>query len=161
MSNTGPKLRKRLNQVIVPKERVIGRGRGCWNCIHWHPNEPAKKLWAEKRQNDLNTAVGLALESAKGENDVRVKNIRAMVDSLDHLVASGHVGLCRGNGKTEDGQPVGDFTTHALLCGQWSGVQGASMATSGAKLDLLPRDLAQKMDNGVPALEDLADKLKN
>jgi len=133
---------------------VIDRGRGCWNCKHWD-REAAKPLWTEKRQNDLNTALNLALNLPNGEpktikdcdtpEALRCFNIKSMVNSLDHLVASGHVGVCKGGGKTEDGNPVGDFTVHSLLCGTWSGVVGASLAIEG-KADLLPEELADKLN---------------
>jgi len=143
------KLKKRLNQVLVPKDRVIGRGRGCWNCKHWD-QAAAKPLWTEKRQNDLATALELSLTSPQGEDDTRVVNIRHMVNSLDHLVATKHVGVCRGNGRTANGEPVGDFTLHALLCDRWSGASGASMATSGTKLDKLPEELREDFNGKLP-----------
>ncbi|MGH7177101.1 MAG: hypothetical protein ACREJC_06970, partial [Tepidisphaeraceae bacterium] len=88
------KLRKELDQVLVPKERVISKGQGCWNCKHWD-REKAKPLWTEKRQNDLKTALDLALNLPNGEpetmdaaikagpNAVRCFNIKSMVNSLD------------------------------------------------------------------------------
>jgi hypothetical protein len=147
------KLRKELNKVLVPKERVIDRGQGCWNCKHWD-REAAKPLWTEKRQTDLTTALNLALNLPDGEpktaaeckspEALRCFNIKAMVDSLDHLVASGHVGVCKGGGRTANGEQVGDFVVHNFLCDRWSGVSGASLATEG-KTDLLPEELADKM----------------
>lgn len=150
-----PKLRQRLNQVLVPKERVISTGRGCYNCRHWD-REIAKPLWTERRQNDLKVALDLALnlpggepkteeEARKSANGLRVWNIKSMVDSLDHLVASGHVGVCKGGGITADGNPVGDFTTHALYCQRWSGVSGSSLATEGHAPDMLPEERADRM----------------
>jgi hypothetical protein len=147
------KLRKELSQVLVPKERVISKGQGCWNCKHWD-REAAKPLWTEKRQNDLKTALDIALNLPNGEpktveecktpEALRCYNIKAMVNSLDHLVASGHVGICKGGGRTANGEQVGDFVTHAFLCDRWSGVVGSSLATQG-KTDLLPEELADKL----------------
>jgi len=140
-----PKLNRGMfGGMLVPKDRVVSRGQGCWNCKWWSP-EKAKPLWTEKRQNDLATAAKLALESPKGENDVRVYNIRAMVNSLDHLVATGHAGICLGNGRTADGNPVGDLVVHSFLCDRWSGVTGSSLATGG-KTDMLPEELADKLN---------------
>lgn len=147
------KLRRELNKVLVPKERVIGRGQGCWNCKHWDP-AAAKPLWSEKRQNDLKTALDLALNLPGGEpksadecrspEALRCFNIKSMVNSLDHLVASGHAGVCKGGGRTANGEQVGDFVVHSFLCDRWSGVSGASLAREG-KTDLLPEELAEKM----------------
>jgi hypothetical protein len=152
MSNDGkPKLRGVLSdaadKVLVPKERVISSGQGCWNCKHWDQDK-AKPLWTEKRQHDLTTALRIAQESRSGEQDQRVFNIRAMVNSLDHLVATKHVGVCVGGGRTANGNPVGDFVVHSFLCDRWSGVSGASLATGG-KTDPLPEERAEQI-NGKP-----------
>lgn len=140
------------SKVMVPKDRVITRSKGCWNCIHWARDGIGQKqqtvvdVWQQKRQQDLATALNLALNAPDGEDNTRVKNIRAMVNSLDMLVASGHVGMCQGGGKTEDGNPVGDFVTHSFLCGNaWSGRTGASMAKDPTTNDTLPRELNDKL----------------
>lgn len=151
----GPKFRRELNQVLVPKERVISKGQGCWNCKHWD-RDMAKPLWTQKRQNDLKTALDLALNLpngepktmdeaiAAGQNGVRCFNVKAMVNSLDHLVASGHVGVCVGGGRNELGEPVGDFVVHSFQCDRWTGVSGASLAREG-KSDVLPMELADRL----------------
>lgn len=69
-----------------------------------------------------------------------------MVNSLDHLVASGHIGTCEGGGRTEDGNPVGDFVVHSFECSRWTGVVGASLARIDGKLDVLPGELADKLN---------------
>ncbi|MGH7178282.1 MAG: hypothetical protein ACREJC_12955, partial [Tepidisphaeraceae bacterium] len=58
---------------------------------------------------------------------------------------SGHVGVCLGGGRTEDGNQVGDFVTHSFQCDRWSGVSGASLATNG-KSDTLPMELMDKLN---------------
>ena len=151
-----PKGRKSLSQVLVPKERVISTGRGCYNCKHWDQAE-AKKLWPIRRQNDLTTAAEMltrlpyepkTMDDAEklGQPGITFFQTRSMIDGLDHLVASGHAGVCRGNGRTANGEPVGDFTVHALYCQVWSGVSGASLATAGHKVDVLPEELADKLN---------------
>ena len=150
-----PKLRKELNQVLVPKERVISKGQGCWNCRGWS-REAAKPLWTEKRQVDLKNALDLALNLPDGEpktaadckspEALRCYNIKNMVNSLDHLVASGHVGVCKGGGRTANGEQVGDFVTHSFQCDRWSGVAGAALARAGGKMDVLPEELADKLN---------------
>ena len=157
MSNSNkPTIRKALNQVMVPKERVISKGQGCWNCKSWD-RDKAKPLWTEKRQNDLNTALTLALDAPDGEDNVRVRNIRSMVDSLDHLVASGHVGCCTGGGKTANDEPVGDFVVHSFLCGSWNGMVGASLACIDGKLDALPEETADKLNTRTLVADEMAD----
>ena len=158
MSNSKPTLRKTLNQVAVPKERVVSRGQGCWNCTKWD-REKAKPLWTEKRQNDLKTALEISLKVPEGEDHVRVRNIRAMVDSLDHLVASGHVGVCTGGGKTADGNPVGDFVVHSFLCDRWNAMAGASMTRESGKLDALPEEVADKLDSRTMVSDEMAEKI--
>lgn len=133
------------DKIAVPKERVFDRAQGCWNCKHWD-QEAAKPRWNELRQRDLTAALQIALVSPHGENDVRVENTRTMVDSLDHLVAQRMVGVCRGDGRTAKGEPVGDFTLHGLLCDRWTGKVGASVAREGRALDTLPEELTDKLD---------------
>lgn len=147
------KLRRELSKVLVPKERVVERTQGCWNCKHWD-REMAKPLWTEKRQNDLKTALDLALNLPGGEPKTQAEcttpqaqrcyNIKKMVDSLDHLVASGHVGVCKGGGRTADGKPVGDLVVHSFLCDRWTGVSGAALARGGSAPDALPEELMEK-----------------
>lgn len=131
--------------ISVPTtESFFANGMLVHNCKHWD-REKAKPLWTNNRQNDLKTALEISLKSPNGEDDVRVHNIRKMVNDLDHLVASGHMGVCLGGGRTADGKPVGDLVAHAFLCDRWSGVQGASLATGG-KTDPLPEELHEKLD---------------
>lgn len=148
-------MRKSLNQVLIPKERVISKGQGCWNCVSWR-REMAKPLWTDKRQNDLKNAAELLVQlpfEPKTANEaeklgmigVRFFQTRSMIDSLDHLVATGHVGVCVGGGRTADGDPVGDFVTHSFQCDRWTGVTGASLASNG-KMDTLPEELADKLN---------------
>jgi hypothetical protein len=91
--------------------------------------------------------VSLQSNNTQGEDHPHVVNIRRMVNNLDHMVASRVVGVCGGNGRTADGQPVGDFVAHSFLCDRWSGVQGASMAREGGKIDDLPEEVAQRLDD--------------
>ena len=148
--------KERDDAVLVPKERVISMGRGCYNC-RWWSREAANPLWTDKRQGDLKNALELlmqlpyepkTIEDAEKLGPIGIKffQTRSMIDSLDHLVASGHAGVCRGGGKTANGNPVGDFTLHSLYCQVWSGVSGASLATEGHKPDLLPEELNDKLN---------------
>lgn len=135
--------KREKTQILVPKERVFSRGQGCWNCIHWN-QQGAKQHWTARRQRDLETAAAIALQSPRGENDVRCDNIKRSVDQLDHLVAMGGAGLCPV-GVDGDGNPV-DLVHHAYKCHHWSGKSGASLASDG-KQDPLPGELRDKLDN--------------
>jgi len=163
-----PTLRKELSQIAVPKERVISRNQGCWNCTKWD-REKAKPLWEQKRQNDLQTALKIAMNLPDGEpksaedcktpEALRCFNIKAMVNSLDHLVASGHVGVCTGGGKTADGNPVGDFVVHSFLCDRWVAMAGARLTNEGGRLDDLPEEVADKLNSRTLISDEMAEKL--
>jgi hypothetical protein len=133
------------NKVLVPKDHVIRTRQGCWNCKHW-ARDKAKPLWTNNRQRDLQTALEISLTSPRGEEDPRVQNIRTMIDICDHLVATGHLGVCLGGGRTEDGNSVGDLVTHAFVCDSWSGVSGAPpIRGEDGKIDPLPMERADKL----------------
>ncbi len=122
------------------------------NCKHGS-REAAKTYWVTKRQQDLERALKIAMTSAHGENDQRVTNIRHMVDTIDHGVASGAMLKCLGRGKTANNQPVGDLVANNYLCGKWSAAQGASIARGGQKPDELPEEIQDRVDNvgGLPS----------
>lgn len=165
MGSEKPSTRKELFKMAVPKERVLSRGQGCWNCKSWD-REKAKPLWEQKRQVDLKTALDIALDLPGGEpktaedcktpQALRCFNIKKMVDSLDHLVASGHVGCCTGGGRTANGEEVGDFVVHAFLCDRWSSLAGASLAREGGKLDDLPEEAAEKLNSRTLISDEMA-----
>jgi hypothetical protein len=146
--------RAEVYDVSVPAtESFFANGMLVHNCKHWD-REAAKPLWEGKRQHELKTALDIVLDLPDGEpktvdecktpQALRAFNIKAMVNSLDHLVASGHVGCCKGGGRTADGNQVGDFVVHSFLCDRWSGVVGASLAREGTT-DKLPEELAEDM----------------
>lgn len=138
-------------RIIVPKDRMFGRGQGCWNCKHWS-TEDARKKWTADRQKNLNEALEITLGSPQGEDDVRVYNIRGMIDRLDNEIAKGSAGVCHGKGRLPNGDSVGDFVVHNYLCDRWSGAQGASMAREGKGTDKLPEELQEELDGPKPKL---------
>lgn len=145
-------------KLFLPKDRLSERTQGCWNCRWWDTDE-ARKRWSQKRQGNLEQALKISLESGQGEDDHRVYNIRGMVDKLDHEIARGSAGVCKGGGKDPQGNDVGDFVVHNYLCSKWSAAQGASMARGGQKADKLPEELQEELDgprpfpiNGTPTL---------
>lgn len=146
---------KNPTRMFQDKSRIFTRGQGCWNCIH---ASSGNDFWTTKRQEDLQVAINAALISPMGEEDVKVVNIRTMIDKVDHGVASGALLRCT-KGKTANGEPVGDFVVHNFLCNVWSGKQGASIAREGGKADLLPEELADKIDTKPSTLADLLAKV--
>lgn len=150
------------DQVLVPKDRVVSRGRGCWNCIHWD-RDKGKARWTRLRQNDLSRALTLALElphepktadeaTGMGQKAITFFNIKTMVDKLDHLTALGYVGACTGGGMTAHNQPVGDLVVHSYECHKWTGVSGAPTSAQGQD-GLLPEELLARANEKPVTLE--------
>jgi hypothetical protein len=119
------------------KDRTFERARGCWSCIHWNNDQLAKGKWTLNRQQDLARALQISLNDPRGEEAPLCMNIKAMVDTMDHGVALGVWGICL------PGHSGTDFVHNAYLCDRWTGRQGASIATAGAKLDKLPEELKE------------------
>jgi len=129
-------------RIIVPKDRTFERTQGCWNCVH---SSSAKEWWTKQRLLDLGKALAIAQESPQGENHLKVRNIREMVDKIDTAVAQNALIRCV-KGTTPTGAPVGDLTPHNYLCDRWTAVQGASIARDIGKTDKLPEELAEDLD---------------
>lgn len=153
MSTIPPENRKRLERSLngvlqagMP-DRTFVRGQGCWNCVHAKPPGPR---WFDQRQQKLDYALRIALQSQLKENDPEVVKIRRTVEMIDGAVLRGDVFVC-DVGKTAAGEPVGDFVTSAFLCGRWSGRDGASLARADhGKLDELPEELRERVDGSAP-----------
>lgn len=141
----------------VGTERVEIRAQGCWNCSNFD-REVAAKLWWDKARGELlEKAVVLAMKSPLGEKSQPVVNIREMVPKTDAQVTGGVWGSCKV-GRKPNGDPVGDFVHQTYLCGRWSGVTGASIAREGEKLDKLPEELMEDLNNPIdPSAVDLND----
>jgi hypothetical protein len=151
VSNEDPKkptlrgiLGLKANQILVPKDRVVTTGQGCWNCRHWD-RDKAKILWSSRRQGELQKVLEASLNSPDGEQDAEVQRCKNFVDQIDRVIASGHAGLCVGGGVDAKGNPV-EFVVHEYKCEKWSGVTGASLAREGGKQDPLPMELADKLN---------------
>ena len=127
-------------EIAVDLGRTIERTRGCWNCKHWTNDDLAKNHWLKLRQQDLTTGLAVANNDPRGEEHPQVVNIRRMVHTADRGIALGVFGICMA------GKSPGDFCHNAYLCDHWSGKTGASVATEGAPLDLLPAELKDKLD---------------
>ena len=125
------------------QDRVHERTQGCWNCIHGR-SDVARTYWLAKREKDLQIGIQLALESAMGEREPKVVNIRRMVALIDEGVRSGGLIKCIGPGVDANDNPVGDLVKNSYLCRNWSGAQGASVAREGQAPDLLPMELEDR-----------------
>ncbi len=123
--------------------RTFERTQGCWNCAHYRP-ETAKEWWKTKRQQDLQAALSVALESPMKEGDPQVVNTRRMVDAIDVGLATGNLGMCIGKGVDAQDNPVGDLVKSNYLCRKWTGAEGASVARAGQAADPLPMELEDK-----------------
>lgn len=139
-------------------DRVVERGRGCWNCIHYDCGDAAKEYYririgAEKRalalraieRGDIGAASGGPLTiGAFTRQSALERPGRHVVDARfalwDAKIASGEIGLCMNDGTDTD------FVHRMCLCVKWSGRQGSSLATEGKKLDLLPDELRDVVD---------------
>jgi hypothetical protein len=132
------------DEVNILGNRIVDRGRGCWNCIHFDNDKLSRTRWFDARQRDLATAVAAAAKHAEGENHPDVKTLRQMIFTADKAIARGQMGVCLAGGVETD------FVEAAHLCGKWTGRQGASLATHGHKLDKLPQELQAEFDAALP-----------
>lgn len=133
-------------KIMVPNDRIFERTQGCWNCMHMRS---ANEFWTERRQGDLKRALDISLNHKLGEQHPKVIAIKAMIDQVDHGVASGSLIRCGSliKAKTANGQDVGDLVASNFLCDRWSAATGASVARAGKGPDALPEELADKIDN--------------
>lgn len=106
--------------------------------------ERARAIWNQKRQQDLEHAARVALQSPMGEDDPEVVNIRNLVDGIDKGIASWNLTKCFGGGVDANGNSVGDFVKSNYLCRKWTAKTGASVARAGQKPDDLPMELEDK-----------------
>lgn len=102
----------------------------------------AAKLIGEGIPHDR--AIDLAMENTGNKNQLVADAIKhAQRQDARHNVyaqamKAGQIGICL------KGVPKGDFVEYRFLCDQWSGVEGASVATEGHELDKLPEELAEE-----------------
>lgn len=134
------------SKLVISKERVFERGRGCWNCTGFENDDLARKRWAECRPRDeLHVAMQAGLI---GRMPPKTDPIFQPLNDMEMAVHAGKAGLClRGKAQT-------DFVHFQYLCDGWTGREGASVATAGRPIDPLPAELheiaesrAKKADN--------------
>lgn len=128
--------------------RTFERTQGCWNCIH---AKSAKERWAQIREAKLNEGVRLALElkSQGGEDHPKVVAIRRYVEMMDQMIPAS---ITCDVGETAKNEKVGDFVANSFLCHKWTARDGASIARAGAKADLLPEELQERVDGSAGPL---------
>jgi hypothetical protein len=114
--------------------RAVERTQGCWNCRHFD-RDKAKQVWQHRRQIDLQRALEGAQTLPGGEEHAQVRNIRLMVNTLDHAIVLGKTGMCAIQAVDTD------FVNDAYLCVSWTGAIGASLARAGGEADKLPEEL--------------------
>lgn len=131
--------------IATPKDRTFSRTQGCWNCKH---SGSATAFWTEARQRDLATAIGIAQDDPQGEESLKVKNIRHMIDTTDHQVALGTLIRC-SHGRKPNGDPVGDLVAHNYLCSRWS-AKATGLDRDIGKTDKLPEELVEDLDGKGP-----------
>jgi hypothetical protein len=124
---------------ITPQDRVIERGRGCWNCKSFENGALSRQHWATCRASEEQAIIArggdLVLPRLAVMEDPVVKETNARFEWMDNLIKMGRAGMCM------KGKAPGTFVHHKYLCDGWSGKDGASMATSGHAIDKLPEEL--------------------
>lgn len=160
------------DKILVPKERVVQRGMGCWNCKN---SDTATVFWTEHRKGKLlalrqlieqsnqghaikhDLVNGLVADWSKVKLTPGMKKLQHEIDTIDHSVAQRALLRCT-KGVTANGTPVGDLVAHNYLCDRWSGAEGASVAREGGKLDVLPEELVDKLDGSTKGIDEIVSR---
>lgn len=153
------------DRILVPNERVITRNAGCWNCIFMRD---ASEFWfgdktkgtLGRRDENLNRAVAIAVDSPLGENHPKVLNIRRMVEFCDSGVRAKAMIRCAGSGVNGKNEPVGELVANSFMCRKYVAATGASLAREGQRINDLPEEIREKIDGPDPVvrLEELANE---
>lgn len=154
-----------VTRFITPKDRIVERGRGCWNCVSFDLDGAATKMaWAADKQAMQAEFFTLAMAQPNHEAFIaqadqwaanpdaihidltddaavaRAKMILKSIDRMDRSIASAAFRVCMANGGNDRN---GKYISARYLCPKWTGRIGSSMATSGHKLDKLPDELRE------------------
>lgn len=144
-----------MGKIVTLKDRTFERTQGCWNCIH---SQSGADYWKSARLANLQRAATLVEENpAQGEEHPKVLNIRRMVNTVDHAVATRVLLRCT-HGRKADGSPVADLVENNFLCDRWTGAEGSSLAREIGKTDKLPEELTEDLDGAAPDLNELLGK---
>jgi hypothetical protein len=144
-----------------PSDRVVERGRGCYSCKSFENGHLARQQWRLHRlalvQHFEATPPPVEAPTEREAplpawRDVPVENSQKKreetLKKMDHAISNGTFGMCmKGKRPASMGGPEGDFVHCAFLCDRWNGRDGASIATQGKKLDKLPGELREIMED--------------
>ena len=66
-----------LGKAFQAPERIIERGRGCWNCIHFENEDLAKQHYAERIRQEKTAAAtqGVADLTRLGDDDASIREV--------------------------------------------------------------------------------------
>jgi hypothetical protein len=138
-------MKPKAGRVILPANRTVERGRGCWNCKSFENGALAQKRWEETRKQEVAALIeqgAVALTRLGDQENPATKEEDARFQMMNKLMRAGTAGLCmRGKVNT-------DFVHCQYLCDGWTGRDGHSLATAGHPLDKLPDELRDLVDSG-------------
>lgn len=127
--------------VVLPKDRVMVRKQGCWNCIAFDATEIYLKRVADSFRRDVRVFM------ERGHDSHRAR-ASANITKQMLLEKRGVFGVCL-LGKIE-----GDFVACKHLCDGWSGKQGVIGGfTAGEAFDPLVEEMYDRIGesaHGVP-----------
>lgn len=133
------------NRILVPSERVIKRNAGCWNCKgmrdateFWFGDQTKGTLG--RREENLNKAVAIAVDSPLGENHPKVVNIRRMITVLDQGVSERVMVRCAWGGVESE------LVANTYMCNKYVGADGASVAREGERINDVIEEVREKID---------------
>jgi len=130
---------------IVPlNDRTVERGRGCWNCTKYATGDlVVNHLEACKRKDTAAIIEKYGIVPAMPRLADQEKAVPTGTDArwvmADKMARTGVIGICMAGSQD-------DFVHFQTLCDKWVGRDGSSIATSGHAIDLLPEELAERVE---------------
>lgn len=162
-------------RVMLDPDRVVSRGRGCFNCVSYSNDTLARQQWgvhkgARYAEIALKRAQGLAVSPAVSAaavlEAVQIARMGVDTSTAADLAATQDVAnrddariellkdidrrIMNGSvGICMKGKAGSDFVDARFLCDGWSGRDGHSLATGGkaGKLDKLGDELLERADD--------------
>ena len=131
------------DHVMPFSDRVIERGRGCYNCSGFENDSLSRQHWRTCRVQEE-----MALAAKRGyQTPLILKPTDAAPDvaatelgKWEKMILAGSIGMCMRGGVQDT------FVHHLYFCDKWVGKQGASVATAGKPVDLLPAEAAERVE---------------
>jgi len=133
-------------RIIIPRDRVVERGRGCWSCKSFENGELSRQHWrvcraAEEQRIVARGGDPVLIRLSDMEKPPGSPEVNARFQWMDNLVGNGRAGMCL------KGKAPGTFVHHKYLCDGWTGRDGASVATAGHAVDKLPEELVADVES--------------